>query len=461
MNSFSVEKFRSVIQKGSKPRLRPRPCLVVSKDFREILEGQFNLKIDRPPKKISKRGRADYQRQEDHKYADEPSFSLSEVGSQKSIDESAFKQQEETMDLKLNEFMRILNSKESFEDPTLRASMLIQEMKPVVKPLPVVSKAQPVLEDYSPRTGFADMNFMDMLKESEEKPTLATKAEIRERLRHVKFDSKVFDIYEPEFSSEDESANPSEKTKEKIRENEKSKTKGFDKNERKTRLPTVPVEYSGVGINKIPYIRNIVPNNFAKKPNQSSIEKLPPNSASQSNLDEKRSSGKLKEDVFAIYSTNLPEKGKASIKSLNKQLMDFRKKHMNYEPSQEKVASRSKMVNRETSRNSRLTPNKISIKEYSLISNEVRNIKTPVVAKSTSIQQMGSNSKKSSFCAKKNDEKSTSLSKRQVLTVNFKKELGNYKFIYKPGEDSIYNAPSMMQTLVKGEPKRSSQASNK
>ena len=246
MNSFSVEKFRNVIQKGSKPKQRPRPCLVVSKDFKEILEGQFNLKVEAKPRKCAKSRHAINRHRSSHLDSNQ-SFSPSEAEEQVSLDESAFKEGV-ALDIRLTEFMRVLNSKESFEDPTLRASLLIQDIKSNRKSRPLTNRTPPIFEDPSP-SAFIGLNFVEMLRDRESKPELITKAQIRENLKNVKFDSKVFDIYEPEFTSDEEFGEKKEELAEAMNEteivNEKGKLKEKLK-ERSERWPTISTKWSRI-----------------------------------------------------------------------------------------------------------------------------------------------------------------------------------------------------------------------
>jgi len=460
MNSFSVDTLHNVIQKGTKTRLKPRPCLVVTSDFKEILEGRFNFKIETQKKKQTRRRGSVQKYRQPSLESDsdsEPSFCLSQEAEPHTINESAFNGGA-TLDMRLTEFMKILNTKESFEDPTLRASLIQQELQTIGKANPELKRKR-TDDDLTPiLTGSNVFNFVDLLKESLAKPDLLTKAAIREQLKNVKFDSKIFDIYDPEFTSEEElKANKQEK-KDMLtgKEIAKEKARTIEK-DKDSRWPTVPGETDKFNINKIPYPRANTHVAHLKK-EHASIEKLPAFLGSQTNLDEKKTTSKYKDEILAVYSGVLSEKGKVQNKNQSAH-MDFRKKGLIYEASTEKGLSRTRGNQRDTSRNSKLTPNKISVKEYSLISNEKKNLRTPMVTKSTSIQHMGSNSKKSSFCAKNQEEKSTSQSRRPVFATNFKKDIGSHKFVYKPSEDSIYQASAMMQTLVKGEFKRGTQQS--
>jgi hypothetical protein len=464
MNSFSVDTLRNVIHKGTRTKLKPRPCLVVPADFREILEGRFNLKLESKKKKAArKRSSIQKQRQpsieseSESRSESDPSFCLSQEAEPHTINDSAFNGGA-TLDMRLTEFMKILNTKESFEDPTLRASLLQQDLQSAGLTKQTTVKEH-FAEDATPiLTSSNTFNFVDLLKESLAKPDLMTKAAIREQLRNVKFDSKVFDIYDPEFTSEEELKAKKQERREHMTQKETVKEKARPKEKDKdNRWPTVPGETAIYSVNKIPYIRANTHNIHMKKEHVS-IEKLPAFLGSQSNLDEKKTTNKYTDDILAVYSGVLSEKGKLQMKNTSA-LMDFRKKGLIYEAQNEKALPRTRGHQRDTSRNSKLTPNKISVKEYSLISNEKRSLRTPMVTKSTSIQHMGSNSKKSSFCAKNNEEKSTSQSRRPVFATNFKKDIGSHKFVYKPSEDSIYQASAMIQTLVKGEFKRGSQQS--
>lgn len=460
MNSFSVDTLRNVIQKGTKAKLKPRPCLVVPSDFKEILEGRFNFKLETQKKKsIRKRSSIQKQRQPsiDSESDSDSSFCLSQEAEPHTINDSAFNGGA-TLDMRLTEFMKILNTKESFEDPTLRASLIQQELQTTGQTKPSLTKKATTDENTPNLMSRNTFNFVDLLKESLAKPELLTKAAIREQLKNVKFDSKIFDIYDPEFTSEEELKAQKQEKRDQLAEKETVKEKLRPKEKDKdSRWPTIPGDPANFNINKIPYTRANTHVIHLKKEHVS-IEKLPAFLGSQTNLDEKKAPSKYTDEILAVYSGVLSDKGKVQYKNQSTH-MDFRKKGLIYEAPLEKGLSRNRGHQRDTSRNSKLTPNKISVKEYSLISNEKRSLRTPMVTKSTSIQHMGSNSKKSSFCAKTNDEKSTSQSRRQMFATNFKKDIGSHKFVYKPSEDSIYQASVMMQTLVKGEFKRGTQQS--
>jgi hypothetical protein len=121
-----------------------------------------------------------------------PSFEESAIKNSPATKKVNTSNQSNSLDEKLNNFMLVLSKKASFEEPTI-----------VNAPAPK-SRNDPANGD----DPVLDVDLGNFLKESMDTDAAPYDKRRKSDKRNIQWDPKVFDIYDPEFSSEDEATRP-------------------------------------------------------------------------------------------------------------------------------------------------------------------------------------------------------------------------------------------------------------
>lgn len=181
---------RSVLKKYGLKK-QPAPRLIVSTALKSIFWDD-TTKVSRPKRvkqRVSECGLLHQMKGESA-----PSFEESAIKNSPTTRKLNTSNHSNFLDEKLNNFMMVLSKKASFEEPTV-----------VNVPLPK-SRNDPATDD----DPVVDLNLENFLKESMDTDANAV-YELKRRKsdrKHIQWDPKVFDIYDPEFSSEDEPTRP-------------------------------------------------------------------------------------------------------------------------------------------------------------------------------------------------------------------------------------------------------------
>ena len=173
--------------KSQKSEPQPRPFLVVSKNLKSIFYDD-PYKIVRFRRKLSSSKGLLNQMKGDSA----PSFNESGIQASSTTKKSETPNQSNFLDEKLQLVMNALSKKASFEEPTIIHT-------PAIKMRSDPEEA----DDYPP-----DNNFINFLKESINTDANAPLRRKRFDRSQIVWHPKVYDIYEPEFSSDDEKTRP-------------------------------------------------------------------------------------------------------------------------------------------------------------------------------------------------------------------------------------------------------------
>lgn len=274
--------------------------------------------------------------------------------------------QDLTLDNKLQDFVNEVGRKSSFEETT------------------IINTPHGIKKEFNFNNSetFENMEFMKLLKDSSENVISKKKGVQRIHKDQIVYDPKVFDIYEPEFSSEDEAVGS-------LNSNSVNKIKQLDSSN-KTLV---------VAKNKSKYM------NDKYDPNQ--VKSVYLDDGKDDKIEQFRN-----EDQFALYSTKL---GKiANTKSNNsiqhKKNMNFNKKASIYDSLKEQFKLN---IPSTLERNPSLRAKMSNNKEVSKASIDKQIQKTPAFGKKNSIQQFkfGTNEV---FAVYKNEHNSVSKNKEVV-----------------------------------------------